>query len=101
MNSSILKDIFEVKYVKGALAKPQARNRCRGLTMVPLKIVTVFVSAACIVTGIGIGAMGFGIESLQTTFVSDTKEFITGPGNGLAAIVRSSVDEDYAPGLQL
>lgn len=32
--------------------------------------------------GIATGVIGFGIDSLQITFVSETKEFITGPGTG-------------------
>lgn len=32
--------------------------------------------------GIAMGAIGFGMDSLQMTFVSETSEFITGPGTG-------------------
>lgn len=60
--------------------------------MDPLKIVTVFVSAALIVTGMGTGAIGLGIDSLHTTLVSDTSEFITGPGT---ALTKVSVQETW------
>lgn len=49
----------------------------------PFNIVMFLVSLSVgMTTGRGTGAMGLGIESLQTTFVSDTREFMTGPGVG-------------------
>lgn len=62
------------------------------LTWRPFRMVMAFIvsgsasGAGKIGMGIGTGVIGFGIDSLHTTFVSDTKEFITGPGTGLTKV---------------
>lgn len=51
---------------------------------VPFKMVILFDSLSRgTLTGTGTDVIGLGIESLHTTFVSETNEFITGPGTVL------------------